>query len=63
MRHRSGKYTVCRLVRAAFSPEILQAGAVKGLIRTGGGGGMEGGEGYGGEYVNMVLNVHRNRKA
>ena len=29
--YRSGKCTVCRRVRAAFSPEILQAGAVKGL--------------------------------
>ena len=28
----AGKYTVCRRVHAAFSPEILQAGAVKGLI-------------------------------
>ena len=27
----SGKYTVCRRVRVSFSPEILQAGAVKGL--------------------------------
>ena len=27
----TGKYTVCRRVRAAFSKEILQAGAVKGL--------------------------------
>ena len=26
------KYTVCRRVRASFSPEILQAGTVKGLI-------------------------------
>ena len=30
--YRSGKYTVCRRVRAPFSPETLQAGAVKGLI-------------------------------
>ena len=30
--YRTGKYTVCRRVRAFFSPEILQAGAVKGLI-------------------------------
>ena len=29
--YRTGKYTVCRRVRASFSPEILQAGAVKGL--------------------------------
>ena len=28
---RTGKYTVCRRVRASFSPEILQDGAVKGL--------------------------------
>ena len=27
----TGKYTVCRHVRASFSPEILQAVAVKGL--------------------------------
>ena len=26
-----GKYTLCRRVRASFSPEILQAVAVKGL--------------------------------
>ena len=32
--YRTGKYTVCRLVRASFSPEILQAGAVKGLKKT-----------------------------
>ena len=31
--HWVGKYTVCRLVRATLSPEILQAGAVKGLTR------------------------------
>ena len=30
-RYRTGKYTVCRRVRAFFSPDILQAGAVKGL--------------------------------
>ena len=34
MCYRTGKYTVCRSVRAAFSPEILQAGAVKGLKKT-----------------------------
>ena len=28
----TGKYTVCRRVRVSFSPEILQALAVKGLI-------------------------------
>ena len=28
--YRTEKYTVCRRVRASFSPEILQAGAVKG---------------------------------
>ena len=27
-----GKYTVCKCVRALFSPEILQAWAVKGLM-------------------------------
>ena len=27
----TGKYTVCRRVRAFFSPEIVQAGEVKGL--------------------------------
>ena len=27
-----GKYTVCRRVRAIFSPEILQAWALKGLM-------------------------------
>ena len=31
--YRSRKYTVRRCVRAPFSPEILQAGAVKGLIK------------------------------
>jgi len=30
--YRTGKYNVCRHVCAAFSPEILQAEAVKGLI-------------------------------
>ena len=49
--YRTGKYTVCRRVRASFIPEVLRAGAVKGLITavlsvkatlallTGGGGG------------------------
>ena len=32
--YRTGKYTDCRRVRASFSPEILQAWAVKGLIRS-----------------------------
>ena len=31
--HRTGKYTVCRRVRASFSPEILQAVAVKELMK------------------------------
>ena len=31
MCYRTAKYTICRRVRATFSPEILQAGAVKGL--------------------------------
>ena len=31
MCYRTGKYTVCRLVRASFSPEIVQAVAEKGL--------------------------------
>ena len=31
MCYRTGKYTVCRHVRVFFSPEILQAGAVKRL--------------------------------
>ena len=30
--YRTSKYTVCRHVLASFSPEILQAGTVKGLI-------------------------------
>ena len=30
--YRTGKYTVCMRVSASFSQEILQAGAVKGLI-------------------------------
>ena len=30
--YRTGKYTVCKRVRASFSPENLQAGAVMGLI-------------------------------
>ena len=29
--NRTGKYIVCRWVHASFSPEILLAGAVKGL--------------------------------
>ena len=33
--YRSGQYTVCRRVRASFSPEILLAGAVKGLYLQG----------------------------
>ena len=32
--YRTGKYIVCRRVRASFSPEILQAVAVKGLITS-----------------------------
>ena len=32
MCYRTGKYTVCRSVHASFRPDILQAGAVKGLI-------------------------------
>ena len=40
MCYRTEEYTVCKRVRASFSPEILQAGAVKGLkevmpLRTG----------------------------
>ena len=31
---RTRKYTVCRRVRASFSPEILQSGSVKGLKYT-----------------------------
>ena len=31
MCYRTGEYTVCRRVRASFSPEILQSGAVNGL--------------------------------
>ena len=31
MHYRTGKYAVCRRVRPSFSPEILQAGAVKEL--------------------------------
>ena len=30
--YRTGKYTVCRCICAHFSPEMLQAGVVKGLI-------------------------------
>ena len=30
--YRTGKYTGCRRVHASFSPEIVQAGVVKGLI-------------------------------
>ena len=32
--YKTRKYTVCRHVHASFSPEILQAGAVKGLTST-----------------------------
>ena len=35
MCYRTGKYTICRRVRAFFSPEVLQAGAVKGLSEFG----------------------------
>ena len=28
------KYTVCRRIRASFSPEILQVGAVRGIKST-----------------------------
>ena len=31
MCHRTGKYTVCRGIRAFFTPKFLQAGTVKGL--------------------------------
>ena len=34
MCYRTRKYTVCRHVHASFSPEILQAGAVKALRQT-----------------------------
>ena len=34
MCYRTGKGTVWRRVRASFSPEMLQAGAVKGLTST-----------------------------
>ena len=30
MGYRTGNYTVCRCVRESFSPEVLQAGSVKG---------------------------------
>ena len=33
--HWTGKYTVCRRVRASFSPEIVQAGTVRGLTPLG----------------------------
>ena len=33
--YRTGKYTVHRHIHASFSPDILQAGAVKGLILKG----------------------------
>ena len=33
MCYRAERYSVCRRIRASFSPEILQAGAVKGLSR------------------------------
>ena len=36
MCYRTRKYTVCRRVRVSFSPEIGQAGTVKGLIVTSG---------------------------
>ena len=32
--YRTGKYTVCRRIHASLSPEILQAGALKGLGNT-----------------------------
>ena len=40
---RAGKSTVCRRIRTSFSPEIVQSGAVKGLMEEGGwGGGLDG---------------------
>ena len=33
--YRIGNYTVCRRVRASFSPEMLRAGASKGLTNSG----------------------------
>ena len=33
--YKNRKYTVCMRVRASFSPEILQAGAVTGFCPTG----------------------------
>ena len=33
MCYRAGKYAVCRRVRVSFTPEIVQAGTVKGLVR------------------------------
>ena len=35
MCYRTEKYTACRRVSTSFSPEILQAWAVKGLSQTG----------------------------
>ena len=35
MSYRTGKYTVCKRVRASFCPVIVQAAAVKGLIVKG----------------------------
>ena len=41
MRYRTEKYTVCRRVCASFSPEIVRAGAVKGLKTGWGDDGLE----------------------
>ena len=36
MSDRTGKYTACRCMHTSFSPEILHAGAAKGLRAVGG---------------------------
>ena len=48
----TGKQTVCRRVRASFSPDILQAGAVKGLK------GNEIEDVWARTYVENCANVH-----
>ena len=55
MCHRTGKYTVCRLVHASFIPEMLQGGAVEGLIGASQGSAMQASERKGEGEVWLVV--------
>ena len=52
MGYRTGKYTVCRRFRASFRPDILQAGAVKGLSKRKESAAYKSDRTPGGEFVN-----------